>query len=109
MKIVTDCKGLEEPKDPAACNIFALYKLFAAEAERAEMTARYRAGGMGYGEVKKALSAKFEEHFAPFRSRREVLQGNPDHVDSILRRGAERARAEAEKTLRAARRAVGLD
>ena len=109
MRIVTDSSTVADPKDPDRCNVFALYKLFAAEAERAEMTARYRAGGMGYGEVKKALSAKFEEHFAPFRSRREELQGNPDHVESILRRGAERARAEAEKTLRAARRAVGLD
>jgi tryptophanyl-tRNA synthetase len=26
MKIVTDSKGLEDPKDPSACNVFALYK-----------------------------------------------------------------------------------
>ena len=48
MKIVTDSKELEEPKDPDTCNVFALYKLFADEAAQEEMRARYTAGGMGH-------------------------------------------------------------
>ena len=107
-KIVTDSKGLEEPKDPAACNIFALYKLFATPEQRAEMEANYRAGNFGYGHAKKALLEVFEETFAPFRARREELAANPDHVEQILRDGAERARAAATVTLDKARRAVGL-
>ncbi len=108
MKIVTDSKPLEEPKDPATCCIYALYKLFATEAQRAEMEAHYRGGNYGYGHAKKALYAIFEESFAPFRAKRAELQANPDYVEAVLRKGADRARAEAAKTLDKARRAVGL-
>ncbi len=108
MKIVSDSKPLEEPKDPATCNIFALYKLFATEAQRAEMESNYRGGNYGYGHAKKALYAIFEESFAPFRARRAELQANPGYVEEVLRKGAERARAEAAKTIDKARRAVGI-
>ena len=108
MKIVSDSKGLEEPKDPATCNIFALYKLFAAPGQRAEMEANYRGGNYGYGHAKKALLAVFEETFAPFRAKREELAKNPDYVEQVLRDGAARARAAAAVTLDKARRAVGL-
>jgi tryptophanyl-tRNA synthetase len=108
MKIVTDSKGLEDPKDPEACNIYALYKLFATPEQRVEMEANYRAGNFGYGHAKKALSSIFEEQFAPFRAKREELKANPDFVESILRKGAERARAAASVTLEKARKAVGI-
>jgi len=107
-KIVTDSKGLEEPKDPATCNVFALYKLFATPEQRAAMEANYRGGNYGYGHAKKALLEVFEETFAPFRAKREELAANPDHVEQILRDGAERARAAATVTLDKARKAVGL-
>ncbi len=108
MRIVTDSKTVAEPKDPDACNVFALYKLFAGESESAEMARRYRAGGLGYGEVKKELFEKLWNCLAPFRARRAELQAEPDLVGRILKRGAERARAEISKTLAAARRNVGL-
>ena len=108
MKIVSDSKGLDEPKDPTTCNIFALYKLFASEAQRAEMEANYRGGNYGYGHAKKALAAIFEESFAPFRAKRAELQANPDFVEAVLRKGAERARAAATLTLDKARKAVGI-
>jgi tryptophanyl-tRNA synthetase len=109
MKIVTDSKTVADAKNPDECNVFALYKLFASDAEREAMAARYRAGGLGYGEVKKALFEKFEAHFTPLRKTREELQKNMDHVESVLRKGAERARAEAVATLKKARQAVGLE
>lgn len=109
MRIVTDSKGVADAKDPDACNVFALYKLFATPEEREAMAARYRAGGMGYGEAKKALAEKFEAHFGPLRARREELARNREYVEDVLRHGAERARAEATATLRRARHAVGLE
>ncbi|MCX7008248.1 MAG: tryptophan--tRNA ligase [Kiritimatiellaeota bacterium] len=109
MRIVTDSKGLADAKDPDTCNVFALYKLFASEAEREALAARYRAGGMGYGEAKKALAEKFEAHFGPLRAKRDELAKNLDYVEGVLRAGAERARAEATKTLKKARQAVGLE
>jgi tryptophanyl-tRNA synthetase len=108
MRIVTDSKALEDVKDPDTCTIFALYKLLSEVAQQEELAARYRAGGMGYGEAKKALLAQFEAHFAPLRERRAALAARPDEVEDVLQDGARRARQLAAATLERARQAVGL-
>ncbi len=108
MSIVTDCKGLEEPKDPENCNVVALFKLFASDAEVEEMKAKYRAGNYGYGHAKKELFDKMWAYFEPMRKKRDELAANLDYVEEILRKNGERAREEAEKLLGKVRRAVGL-
>ena len=108
MSIVTDCKGLEEPKDPESCNVVALYKLFASEAELESMKEKYRAGNYGYGHAKQELFEKMWEFFAPMRARRAELEANLDFVEELLRKNGERARAAANVTLDKVRRAVGL-
>ncbi len=86
MKIVTDCTPLEEPKDPESCNVFALYKLFASDEEAADLAARYRVAGFGYGTAKKELLAKINDHFAPMREKRAELEKNMDYVEEVLRK-----------------------
>ena len=108
MSIVTDSKGLEEPKDPDSCNVVALYKLFAPPEELETMRANYRNGNYGYGHAKLALFDKMQEFFAPMRARRDELAKDLGYVESILKKGAEKAAAEAEKTLKKVREAVGL-
>jgi tryptophanyl-tRNA synthetase len=109
MRIVTDSKTVEDKKDPEECHVFALYRLLAPEAEVSAMAERFRAGGLGYGEVKKALLEQLRTYFEPFRQQREQLERDPGRVDRILRDGAARARVEIVKTLKAARQAAGLD
>lgn len=108
MSIVTDSKTVEDPKDPEQCNVFSLYSLFASEEEKTEMAGRYRRGGMGYGEVKKALLEKINAYFAPAREQRKQLAQDLDAVEEVLRRGAQRARAEAQATMALVRQAVGI-
>jgi tryptophanyl-tRNA synthetase len=108
MGIITDSKTVEEPKNPETCTVFALYSLVASEEEKTALAARYRAGGMGYGEAKAALLAKLDAYFAPFRERRKQLAQNLDGVEEVLRDGARRARAEAQETLVLVREAVGM-
>ena len=108
MGVVTDSTPLEAPKDPDRCNVFALYGLFAAEEEKAALAARYRAGGMGYGEAKKMLLEKINSAFGPAREKRKALAANPDQVEAVLRHGAERARAEARKSMALVREALGM-
>ncbi|NCC52971.1 MAG: tryptophan--tRNA ligase [Spartobacteria bacterium] len=109
MRIVTDSRGLEDPKVPEECNVFALYKLLASEEETVAMAERYQAGGLGYGTVKKELLGLVNSYFEPFRKKREELAANMEYVESVLQNGAARAREEAGKTLVKARHAVGLD
>ena len=108
MNIVTDCRGLEEPKDPDHCNVVALYKLVATPEELEEMKERYRAGGYGYGHAKIALFDKLWNYFEPMRKRRAELEADPGYVWQVLAAGAEKARAEATRTMEKVRRAVGL-
>ncbi|MBQ9771851.1 MAG: tryptophan--tRNA ligase [Lentisphaeria bacterium] len=108
MSIKTDSKGMEEPKDPDTCNVFQLYKLFATPEQLEEMRARYIAGNYGYGHAKQALFEAYMDYFAPMRKRREELLNNMDYVDAILKKGAERARTEAMKTLTRVRELVGI-
>jgi tryptophanyl-tRNA synthetase len=63
---------------------------------------------MGYGEAKKRLAELIVEYFRPYRQKRAELESNLDYVRQILAKGARRARAVADKTLAAARKAVGL-
>jgi tryptophanyl-tRNA synthetase len=108
-RIVTDSKGVEDPKDPATCNVFQILKLFLhSDAERADWEARYRAGGMGYGEPKKELIRRIHDTFDEPRRRREELSKNLDHVRRVLEDGADMARALARETLSAVQRACGV-
>jgi tryptophanyl-tRNA synthetase len=107
-RIVTDSRTVEEPKDPATCNVFQILKLFLTDAERTEMEARYRAGGMGYGVPKKMLLAKIHERFDGPRARRAELDKDRDHVRKVLDEGRESARAQAVPVLAAVKRACGL-
>ncbi len=107
MGIVTDSTPVEEPKDPAGA-LFELWRLFATPEEHREMAERARAGGLGYGEVKKDLLARLLDHFGPMRERRASFEERPDDVEDILRRGAQRARAIGAPVLEACRAAAGL-
>lgn len=108
MSIKTDSKTVEEPKDPETCPVFALYKLFAEEAQQAELAGRYRAGGMGYGDAKKAVYEAALAYFAEARERRAELEKTPDTVRDILRDGAIVARAKGQEVLERVRSACGL-
>jgi tryptophanyl-tRNA synthetase len=108
MSIVTDSTPVEDPKDPDACNVFALYKLFATPEQTAEMADRYRRGGTGYGEVKKALLALVMERFAEARARKRELQADPARVEEVLQAGGARARETARAVLERCREAAGF-
>ena len=107
MGIVTDSTPVEEPKKTDTA-LFQLWSLVADKAEREELFARARAGGLGYGEVKKDLLARLLAFFGPMRERREELARRPDDLEDILAQGAGRARELALPVFEAARAAAGL-
>ncbi len=108
MGIVTDSKGLDEPKDPETCNVFALIKLFADPATRERIAEAYRAGGYGYGHAKKELLGLIDSYFADARERRHELAKRPDYVLDVLRESGVAARAQADKYMARVRDAAGL-
>ncbi|MCS7471228.1 tryptophan--tRNA ligase [Stieleria sp. ICT_E10.1] len=108
MRITTDSRPMEEPKEPAGDHLFQLYSLFADQGQRDEMAGMYRRGGFGYGEVKKAIAEASESYFADARARRVDLEKHLDYVHEVLQAGAERARTVAAEVLLRAQQASGL-
>jgi tryptophanyl-tRNA synthetase len=109
MRIVTNSQAVEEPKEPETSQIYLLYRLFASAEEQSALAARYRAGGMGWGEAKGELFRVVNRELSPLRERFEALVADPAGLDKILERGAEKARHIAAATVRRFRKAAGID
>lgn len=107
MSIQTDSTPLEAPKDPDKCNVFALYKLLATEAQTAQMAANYRGGNYGFGYAKTALYELILEKFAQPREKFAYYMDHLSQVDEILREGAEKASQVAKQTLQRVREKLG--
>ena len=109
MSMVMDSRPPAEPKPDADKNLaIQMLKLVAPAAVAADYENRLREGGLGYGDLKKALFEHYWTYFAPYRAKRAELAGNLDYVHAVLREGAGRAQVVAGGVLQRARRACGL-
>jgi tryptophanyl-tRNA synthetase len=110
MSIVMDSRTPQEPKPDADKNLaIQLMKLVAPADVAADFENRLRAGGLGYGDLKKALFEYYWNYFAPMREKRAQLVSNLDYVHQVLREGAARARIEARRVLDRAKGVSGLN
>ncbi|HVT29972.1 MAG TPA: tryptophan--tRNA ligase, partial [Lacipirellulaceae bacterium] len=108
MRIVTDSRPMDQPKEPAGDVLYDLYSLVASDADRESMADLYRRGGFGYGEVKKALADAAEKFWAEPRKRRAELAAHPERIREILAEGATKARRKAAEVLRRTQIACGI-
>lgn len=108
MGIVTDSKGLDEPKDPEHCQVYKLYAHLASGPQQEEMARRYRAGGYGYGHAKKALLNLIKERYEPAREEYFRLMERPEAIEEQLQYGAEKVCPIAQHTLGRVREALGF-
>jgi tryptophanyl-tRNA synthetase len=108
MRIVTDSKAPEEPKDPEACHVFAIFRHFAAPARVEERRKQYLAGGVSYAEMKEELFDILEKEFGPARRKYEALLKDVPALDAVLGKGAERARALGLPRMEKLRKKVGV-
>ena len=108
MRIATDSRPMEDPKDPDSDHLFQLYQLMASKSEVDEMAELYRKGGFGYGQVKGALADAAEQFFSEARARREDMESRPDFVRDVLQVGASRAREKASEVLARVEEACGI-
>ncbi len=110
MGLVMDSRTPGEPKPDADKNLaIQLLKLVAPKEVATDFENRLRAGGLGYGDLKKALFEHYWNYFADARTRRAELAANQDYVDKVLADASTKARALAQTVLKRARLASGLD
>jgi len=106
-EIETDGTALEDPKDPDANPVHALYALIAGAAEAEHMAEQLRAGGYGWGHAKKALLEAVVDGFAAERDTFNRLMADRGALDEALRAGAERAEGVAHEVMNRVRVALG--
>jgi len=99
MKIVTDSKRPEEPKDPENSTIFQLYQNFATQDEIEEMKQRFSLGKIGYGDAKKMLYETVNRELSKPRDTYKDLLNHPDKLEKVLLAGATAARNSAKETM----------
>jgi tryptophanyl-tRNA synthetase len=110
MGIVMDSRTPAEPKPDADKNLaIQLIKLVEEKAKADAVEERLRAGGMGYGDLKKQLFESYWNRFAEARKKRAELAANLDYVNGVLAEGAAKARVLAQSVLKRARKASGLE
>ena len=110
MSIKMDSRSPQEPKPDADQNLaIQILKLVAPPKVAKDYEDRLRAGGLGYGDLKKALFEHYWNYFATARARRAELAANLDYVQKVLADGAAKARGVAQKVVQRAKVASGLE
>ena len=93
------------PDKPALSNLLTIFSLFAGEPVEA-LVARYE--GRGYADFKADLGELVVESLAPFQRRMTELSADKGFTLDVLRDGAERAQAIAERTMAKVRDRMGF-
>ncbi len=109
-KAKTDAEPI--PIDPAelegraeATSLIDIYAALSGQ-DRAAICQKF--GGQGFGAFKPALADLLVYHLSPIRERYLALKADDVALDAILVKGAQKAAAAAEPTLRGAYAAMGL-
>jgi len=109
MSIVTDSKGLEEPKDPETDNVFKLYKLLGSEKQTDELRQNYIKGGFGYGHAKTALLELILDTYKEKRITFDKLMADTSVLEKELAIGEAKASKMANEKLKQVRDVIGFN
>jgi len=109
MRIVTDSRRPEEPKDPETDNVFAIYKHFASPEDIQRVREGYIQGGIAYSDIKNELYELLEAEFSEARDNYERYMDDWAYLDEVLMQGAEKARKISAPKIAKIRKAVGVD
>ena len=106
-RAVTDSKSAFDLEDmaPGVANLVTIIKVMAGDAGQSIVDDLV---GKGYGALKKAATDTTVAKLQPVQARFAELKQQPEELEAILARGAERARSIARPKMAQVRNAVGL-
>lgn len=110
MRAVTDAGPTQknQPKPEPIENLFTLMKAVSSPETLADFEERYNSCTIRYGDFKKKLAEDMITFTTPFRERTREFMTNEEKLSKIVRQGAERARASAQKTIKEVRETIGI-
>src|SRR5436309_6441500 len=98
----------KDPGNPDICNIFTIHQGFSPPETLVEVAHKCRTAGWGCLDCKRVLADNMIAALTPIRERAAELQAKPQRVRDILRAGAAKARALAQRTIAEVRRRMGF-
>ena len=107
VRIKTNSQEPGEPKDPDDSSLYSIYRAFATSTETEAIRQRY-IDGIGWGEMKDCVFQYINDHLKSARKEYNRLIAAPDYVESVLREGANKARAVSSPFMDQIRASVGL-
>lgn len=111
MSAVTDPKRIKKDDlgDPDVCMVAYYHQLFTEKEEYENICKECRAGTRGCVACKKQLAQNIIKTLEPIREKRKYYEEHPELVDKILIEGTQKARKEAQETMKKVKRAMKLD
>ena len=110
MRAVTDSGPTAEnqPKPEAIQNIFKLMEIVSTKETLMHFEDLYKTMKIRYGDMKKQLAEDMIAFTAPLREKIIAISADETYIHNVARRGAEKARESASKTLSEARKLIGF-
>ena len=111
MSAVTDPKRIKKDDlgNPDVCMVAYYHQLFTEKEEYENVCKECRAGARGCVACKKQLAQNIIKTLEPIREKRKYYEEHPELVDKILIEGTQKARKEAQETMRKVKKAMKLD
>jgi tryptophanyl-tRNA synthetase len=103
--------GPTEPnqeKPESIQNLFDLMKVVSTADTLAHFEDSYNNCAIRYGDFKKQLAEDMVLATEPVRSRIEEISKDDDYIRKVIKMGAEKAQASAQKTIKEVREIIGL-
>ncbi len=96
----------ENPGEPTRCSVYGYHKLYSSAEDLAWVETGCRTAGIGCGDCKGRLFENIEKMTTEPRIKKQDLLKQSEQLDKILKTGNEKAREEAQKTLKEIKRAM---
>lgn len=114
MSMYTDPKRIhaDDPGKVEGNPVFIYLDAFVADEDKKQIAKykdQYTKGQVGDVEVKKFLVKVLNNFLDPIRKRHDEFEKQPELVEKILKEGTQKAREEAQKTLKEVKKAMKLD
>jgi tryptophanyl-tRNA synthetase len=90
-------------------NLFQLMSLVSEEDTLKKFEHDFNESNIRYGDMKNQLAADMVKFITPIRSKANDIYNNKDYLKKLIRKGAEKARESAVKTIQSTRALAGLN
>lgn len=107
-KSVTDSENIvryDIQNKPGISNLISIYSAITGKSKE-DIENEFT--GKGYGEFKTAVAESVIEELRPLQEKYKNLKDNPDYLEKIYRKGAEKSHAIAHKTLKDVYKKIGM-